>query len=227
MSQEHPATPLRWTLPVKQSRAGKTRDRLLAAGFKLLRRKHFEELSVADIARAAGCAVGSFYLRFADKDQYFLAIAETRRVQSRAQLETVYEAATLDNIVSRAVGRDLAFVLEHPNLWRAALRKGTTDPDFWQEFRELGRQSVDRFLECYARLLGRPLNNDEIEHVRFGFQVLRGTLNNTLMNQPGPLQLEDPAFRKQIERAFRLVADIQPAAGRPGKPARRKRSSRN
>jgi len=220
MSQEHSATTLRWTLPVKQSRAGKTRDRLLAAGFRLLRRKHFEELSVADIARAAGCAVGSFYLRFADKDQYFLAIAETRRVQSRAQLEAWYEGATLSDIVSRAVRRDLEFVLEHPNMWRAALRKGTTDPDFWQEFRELGRQSVDRFLECYARLLGRPLDNQEVEHVRFGFQVLRGTLNNTLMNQPGPLQLEDPAFRRQIERAFQLVAGI-----REYKPAKRARKA--
>ena len=191
MSQEQPEITLRWTLPVKQSRAGKTRDRLLAAGFKLLRRKHFEELSVADIARSAGCAVGSFYLRFADKDQYFLAIAETRRVQSRAQLDVCYEGATLETIVARAVGRDLAFVLEHPNMWRAALRKGTTDPDFWQEFRELGRQ-VDRFLECYARLLGRPLGNDEIEHVRFGFQVLRGTLNNTLMNQPGTVETRRP-----------------------------------
>jgi AcrR family transcriptional regulator len=224
MSQEQPETTLRWTLPVKQTRAGRTRDRLLAAGFKLLRRKHFEELSVADIARAAGCAVGSFYLRFADKDQYFLAIAETRRVQSRAQLETCYEGATLENIVTRAVGRDLEFVLEHPNLWRAALRKGTTDPGFWQEFRELGRLSVDRFVECYARLLGRPLGNDEVEHVRFGFQVLRGTLNNTLMNQPGPLKLEDPAFRRQIERAFRLVAGIESADERPAKRGVRKRA---
>jgi len=210
---------------VKQSRAGKTRDRLLAAGFKLLRRKHFEELSVADIARAAGCAVGSFYLRFADKDQYFLAIAETRRVQSRAQLDTCYDGATLDSIVARAVGRDLEFVLEHPNMWRAALRKGTTDPDFWQEFRELGRQSVDRFLECYARLLGRPLGNDEADKVRFGFQVLRGTLNNTLINQPGPLQLEDPAFRRQIERAFRLVAGIE-SQGKPARRATPRRKSR-
>ena len=226
MSQ--PETSLRWTLPVKQSRAGKTRDRLLAAGFKLLRRKHFEELSVADIARAAGCAVGSFYLRFADKDQYFLAIAETRRVQSRSQLESCYEGAALDSIVTRAVGRDLEFVLEHPNMWRAALRKGTTDPDFWQEFRELGRQSVDRFIECYARLLGRPLVNDEVENVRFAFQVLRGTLNNTLMNQPGPLQLEDPEFRRQIERAFRLVAGFEgsgKSAARSARPARRKRTS--
>ena len=209
---------------MKQSRAGKTRDRLLAAGFKLLRRKHFEELSVADIARAAGCAVGSFYLRFADKDQYFLAIAEMRRVVSRAQLDSWYEGAKLDTIVARAVARDLEFVLEHPNMWRAALRKGTTDPDFWQEFRELGRQSVDRFIECYAQLLGRPLTNGEMEHVRFAFQVLRGTLNNTLMNQPGPLQLEDAAFRRQIERAFRLVAGIESKGEQPAGPARRKRS---
>jgi AcrR family transcriptional regulator len=222
MSQ--PETTLRWTLPVKQSRAGKTRDRLLAAGFKLLRRKHFEELSVADIARAAGCAVGSFYLRFADKDQYFLAIAETRRVQSRAHLESCYQGATLDSIVARAVGRDLEFVLEHPNLWRAALRKGTTDPDFWQEFRQLGRLSVDRFLECYARLLGRSLANDEIENVRFAFQVLRGTLNNTLINQPGPLKLEDLEFRRQIERAFRLVAGIDPAVDAVAARPKRRRS---
>ena len=226
MNPERPENTLRWTLPVKQNRAGKTRDRLLAAGFKLLRRKHFEELSVADIARAAGCAVGSFYLRFADKDQYFLAIAETRRVQSRAQLDAWYEGAKLDSIVARAVARDLEFVLEHPNLWRAALRKGTTDPDFWQEFRELGRQSVDRFIECYGQLLGRPLTNGEMESVRFAFQVLRGTINNTLINQPGPLQLEDAAFRRQIERAFRLVAGIESKADQPVAAARRKRSKR-
>src|SRR3569832_1959220 len=71
MSPETPDPAPRWSLPVKQDRAQKTRDRLLAAGFKLLRRKHFDELSVADIARSAGCAVGSFYLRFVDKDQYF------------------------------------------------------------------------------------------------------------------------------------------------------------
>jgi len=224
-SQDDPAP--RFSLPVKQDRAQKTRDRLLAAGFKLLRRKHFDELSVADIARSAGCAVGSFYLRFADKDQYFLAIAEVRRAQSRGQLDSCYADATLDDIVERAVARDLTFVLEHPNLWRAALRKGTTDPDFWREFRELGRESVGRFLECYAALLGRALTGEELERVRFAFQMMRGTLNNTLMNQPGPLQLEDPAFRRQIERAFRLIAGIGPADGRPAAPRPRARRGRS
>jgi hypothetical protein len=38
--------------------------------------------------------------------------------------------------------------------------------------------------------------------------MVRGTLNNTLMNQPGPLRFDDPEFRRQIERAFRLVAGL-------------------
>jgi AcrR family transcriptional regulator len=221
MNPEPSAPAPRWSLPVKQDRAQKTRDRLLAAGFRLLRRKHFDELSVADIARAAGCAVGSFYLRFVDKDQYFQAVAEMRRLNSLGQLEGWYQGVTRGSLVSRAVSRELEFVIEHPNFWRAALKRGTTDPTFWQEFRVLGRESVDRFLEVYATLERRKLGAQEEEHIRFAFQMMRGTLNNTLINQPGPLHLSDGAFRRQIERAFALVSGIGTRSRTA--PARRKR----
>jgi AcrR family transcriptional regulator len=209
MAYEKPASTSRFSLPVKQSRSQKTRDRLLAAGFKLLRRKDFDQLSVADIARAANCAVGSFYQRFFDKDQYFFALAEMRREQSRGQLDKWYEGAKLGSIVERAVERELGFVLEHPDFWRAALRRGTTDFAFWEEFRVLGRASVEVFIETYGKLLGRQITADEQERIRFAFQMVRGTLNNTLINQPGPLALEDAGFRRQIERAFRLVVGIE------------------
>jgi AcrR family transcriptional regulator len=209
MSQELPEVPVRGSHPVKQSRARETRDRLLAAGFKLLRRKHFDELSVADIARAAGCSVGSFYVRFVDKDQYFLAIAESFRAQRRSDLESLYEDTPRDSLVERALARELAVVVDHANLWRAALKKSVAEPEFWEDFREMGRQSVNRFLERYSQILGRALSEPETEQIRFAFQVVRGTLNNTLLNQPGPLQLEDPVFRRQIERAFRLVSGIE------------------
>ena len=208
MAHVQPGSAPRFSLPVKQSRSQKTRDRLLAAGFKLLRRKDFDQLSVADIARAANCAVGSFYQRFFDKDQYFFALAEMRREQSRGQLDSWYEGVKLNSIVERAIEREFRFVLEHPDFWRAALRRGTTDPAFWEEFRVLGRASVDRFIEVYAGLLGRALKADDQERIRFAFQMVRGTMNNTLINQPGPLSLEDAGFRRQTERAFRLVAGI-------------------
>jgi len=213
----------RFSLPVKQGRSQKTRDRLLAVGFKLLRRKDFDQLSVADIARAAGCAVGSFYQRFFDKDQYFYALAEMRRTQSSTQLEGWYQATTLESIVARAMERELGFVLDHPDFWRAALKRGTTDPAFWEGFRTLGRLSVDRFLEAYSRLRNRKLTDEDIERIRFAFQMVRGTLNNTLMNQPGPLRLEDAGFRRQMERAFRLVAAIEGGNGAAAARAPRKR----
>jgi hypothetical protein len=52
--------------------------------------------------------------------------------------------------------------------------------------------------------------------------MLYGTLNNAILNQPGPLDIEDPAFAAQLERAFCLIlqsARMWPA--RPnGRPAR-------
>jgi len=226
MAHESAGHAPRFSLPVKQSRSQKTRDRLLAAGFRLLRRKDFDQLSVAEIARAAGCAVGSFYQRFFDKDQYFYALAEMRRAQSATQLDSWYEGATLETIVARAVERELGFVLETPDFWRAALKRGTTDQAFWEGFRSLGRVSVDRFLEVYASLRKRKLTEEETVRIRFAFQMVRGTLNNTLMNQPGPMGLEDAGFRRQMERAFRLVAGIEGGNGASvARAPRRRRAS--
>lgn len=51
----------------------------------------------------------------------------------------------------------------------------------------------------------RALTREETLSVRFAFQVLLGTLNNAVVNQPGPLELADAEFQRQLERAFRLV----------------------
>src|SRR5579864_273792 len=64
-------------LPAKQARSRVTRDRLLAAGRQLLDRGAFEATSIADIAGTAGCSVGAFYHRFADKEAFFAALIET------------------------------------------------------------------------------------------------------------------------------------------------------
>ncbi len=198
----------RWSLPVKQDRSRATRDKLLKAGFKLLKRKQFEQLSVADIAAAAGCSVGAFYVRFVDKERYFLALAEQFRAERRDEIDAAYAAITPRSLVGEALTRELEFVRGHANLWRAALRKSAADPQFWEEFRALGRHSTDLFVEHYGRHLGRALDDEQVKHIRFAFQVLRSTLNNTILNQPGPLRLDEPDFRAQLERAFRLVAGI-------------------
>ena len=62
--------------PARQARSRMTRDRLLAAGRHLLERGAFEATSIADIAAEAGCSVGAFYQRFADKEAFFAVVMQ-------------------------------------------------------------------------------------------------------------------------------------------------------
>lgn len=65
-----------------------SRERLLASGMKLIGTRAYHEIGVADIARGANLAVGTFYTYFGSKEEFFSAIVErigrrTRRYLSR------------------------------------------------------------------------------------------------------------------------------------------------
>lgn len=75
------------TNPPKQSRAVKTRAKLMKALESLLRHQEFEMISVQDIAQEAGVAVGSVYAHFKDKNAFLEALLESWREQIEQQLE--------------------------------------------------------------------------------------------------------------------------------------------
>ena len=71
----------------KQTRAIRTRKNLMAALERLLRKKEFEMISVQDIAKEAGVAVGSVYSHFKDKTAFLEALLTYWHDQVEAQLE--------------------------------------------------------------------------------------------------------------------------------------------
>lgn len=71
----------------KQTRAIRTRKNLMAALERLLRTQEFETISVQDIAREAGVAVGSVYSHFKDKTAFLEALLAHWHEQVEAQLE--------------------------------------------------------------------------------------------------------------------------------------------
>lgn len=70
----------------KQSRAIRTREKLMQALERLLRSQEFENISVQDIAREAGVAVGSVYSHFGDKNAFLEALLSFWRDQVETQL---------------------------------------------------------------------------------------------------------------------------------------------
>ena len=191
--------------PVKQLRARRSRDRMLDAGQRLVAERPFDALSVADIARAAGCSVGAFYLRFRDKDAFFRALIAQYLAVGRAETEELFASHEDDRLISALIVNTTSRFQRFAGLIRSAIRKRMEDPSVWEPIRRSGHFNADRFVAWLAQHRRRKLRVDEEMPVRFAFQVLYGTLNNALVNQPGPLDISDPAFPVHLERTFRLV----------------------
>jgi len=99
MPKPTPASPER----PRQARALRTRRKLIEALERLLRTAEFEMISVQDIAREAGVAVGSVYSHFKDKNAFLEALLVFWREQVEAHLalaETQDSAAALAAIGS-------------------------------------------------------------------------------------------------------------------------------
>lgn len=191
--------------PVKQTRGRRTRDRLLAAGHRLVATRDIDALSVADIARGAHCSVGAFYQRFRDKDAFFRALIAQYLAEGREQTLALDGAYDENEYITAVVTMTMVRFRRYAGLIRAAISKRMEDASVWEPIRRHGHFNADCFINWLAKRKGRPLTVDEDLTVRFAFQVLYGTLNNAILNQPGPIDIEEAAFLIQLERAFRLV----------------------
>jgi AcrR family transcriptional regulator len=199
------ATPL----PAKQARSRRTRDALLAAGWKLLAKHSWQDITINDISKAAGVSVGSFYTRFVDKDAYFESLASGWVAQRTEQRIRDLESLGKDEDYFAHVVLDTYRVtLENQHFWRAALVRGAAHPEFWKPFRELGLRVMDMVLELREAELGRPLTNEETRHIRFAFQMANGLINNSIVNRPGPILPGTTEFEIELVRGLKAVAGV-------------------
>lgn len=192
-------------LPAKQARSRATRDALVRAGKKLCEIKDFDDLSVAEIATAAGCSVGSFYSRFTDKDGFFRALVgdAAERDKIRTPPLVVDPKQPIDEILAEVVASTLAGYRKRRGLIRATIRRSMAEPALWEPSRKRGQEIADRLVTRLASIFPNDPNVET--RVRFACQMLYGTLNNAVLIAPGPLQLEDDALEGELLRAFRLM----------------------
>lgn len=190
-------------LPAKQARSRATRDALVRAGKKLCEIKDFDDLSVAEIAAAAGCSVGSFYSRFTDKDGFFRALVGDAAERDKIPPPPNDPKQPIDEILVEVVAGTLAGYRKRRGLIRATIRRSMAEPALWEPSRKRGQIIADRLV---ARLATIFPDDPQLERrVRFACQMLYGTLNNAVLIAPGPLQLDDEALEGELLRAFRLM----------------------
>jgi AcrR family transcriptional regulator len=208
---------------IRQKRSQKTYDALIATAFKLLEQREFDEISIADLAQKAGYSVGAFYARFKSKDELFDAMME-QHVDDRRRTRARQFATASDATLIRVLLEDtIQYYWERRRFWRAALFRSIRDEDFWAPVRKLSYELADALVARFSERAQRQLTETEETNIRFAVQIALGTVNNAIINRPGPIFLGQASFAENLVRAFHVVSgfDELVASGSKRKRARR------
>jgi AcrR family transcriptional regulator len=210
---------------IRQKRSQKTYDALISTAFKMLEQREFDEISIAELAKRAGYSVGAFYARFRSKDELFDAMVE-RHIQERLDARAgMFESLPDDRLIGALIEELVSSYWSRRKFWRAALIRSVRDPDFWEPIRKLGHKFGASLLEKMSSRAGRPLTETEETNIRFAVQLALGTINNAIINRPGPLFMGQALFVENLTRAFRLVSGYDEFARAPA-PRKRKTQKR-
>jgi len=211
---------------IRQKRSQKTYDALIATAFKLLEQREFDEISIAELAQKAGYSVGAFYARFKSKDELFDAMVVHHMHDRRSIRERQFAAEPDSTLIHELMRETVNYYWARRRFWRAALIRSIRDPDFWEPLRKLGHELADSLIARIGARAQRSLTEAEETNVRFAVQVALGTINNTIINRPGPIFMGQALFVENLTRAFRLVSGYDeliapPRARKKGAAARR------
>lgn len=191
----------------KQKRSEKTYDALIETAFALLEKREFDEISIAELTLEAGYSVGAFYARFESKDELLQALIRRHIEQRTAVRERQFSTEPDESLLREVVGGMVDYFWARRRFWRAALFRSISDPDFWEPLRELGRELGDALIARMSARAQRPLTKRERDNVRFAVQLTLGTINNAIINRPGPIFIGQGRFVESLTRALRRVSD--------------------
>lgn len=196
--------------PTQQARSRETRDKLVRALDKKLREKSFAEVSIAELAEAAGLSVGAVYRRFENKDAFIPVIFELYRErleafmvgEGRVEIEPADGLRTALHVACAVAWK---FLDQHGYLVRAAHIYSRLRPDLigddWEAMLDQARQSAEQLLDLFGNEVKRQDRAEAAQMFTY--------LMNTLPIERGLYRAEGAAVVLTIgdEQFVRAIAD--------------------
>jgi len=162
------------------------------AALRRLATKDYEQISIAEISRGAGCSVGAFYGRFRDKDMFLRLVAvsafhsltdDAKRDLDPAQWRDASRTKIVDGIVCHVVNQMSRG--KAAGVTRATVKLGMSDPDALEPLIKY-RASV---ADCaVALLVPRRSFDDAARSVRIAVQMIFGIVTDATLQNAGPLR---------------------------------------
>lgn len=182
---------------------------LIEAGLRLTTTRRWSEVTVADIAAAIGCSVGTFYTRFHNKDAYFAVLQELLAEVLMQRLQAFHTAPQRRKEGASAFIAAWTHLIVrsyclHGGLYAAALARTQQLPPEAVLQMPLARVRLATRAALVEAMARRPgwSGPDAAARLGFAHQMLNGLLVNAVLTNPGPLQLDEPALLEQSAQAL-------------------------
>lgn len=199
--------------PPRQKRARDTEQALLTAGRDLLACRDFAAVSVAQIASACGLSVGAFYGRFRDKMAFFESLRSLVMRETAASVDRYLTLERWAEVPSwLMLEKTMRFLVTgcHTNrgVIRASLRHASSRPEEWLPHRESAREFTEHMVALLVPRLAFPKAEAEMR-VHFAMQVVFGMLVNGVLNNTGPLTLDDERLPVEMARMMARYLELE------------------
>jgi AcrR family transcriptional regulator len=189
-----------------QSRSRESTEALLEIGRRLIEQRGVADCNMNEVAAAAGSSVGALYFRFGNKERFVSEVMRRQVDATREQLSsflTEIEATAFSphNVIESIVKWTVHEFANNQGLLRAQIRRALDNPQEWQSFQQIGRDLVEGAIGIIERLPDVQPDDGWRKGVRIAMQMVIGTLNNIVINRPGPLDLSDDETTRELSRA--------------------------
>lgn len=222
--------PPRLAAPPRQQRGRDRQHALLKAGLRLTAERNWADVTIADIAAAIGCSIGTFYTRFHTKDAYFDALLELVVEAMLRHTEDFHAAPqraseSAPQFIARWVQLTLLSFRQHRGLYAAAMldqRRMSDAARAASPLTRLRERSRALLLAAMARHAGW---RSQAARARLlaAHQMLQGVLINAVLTDPGPLFLDDAALEAELVRMLSAYLGLDLAKPAPApRPPRKK-----
>lgn len=200
-------------MPARQQRSMARQQSILRAGRNLLQKVPFDTLRMEQIANEANCSVGTLYQRFKDKDALLDVVLEEVIAElddlateelSPPRLKDLSAQVGIWHVVSVAHG----FLLANQGLLRALIARQLRQPDAISPLQLAGARVVSLSYEALCECSDDFRRTVAQRDYQFALQMVIGTLNNAIINRPGPYQIDDAAIVDKLTLAVCRITGL-------------------
>jgi AcrR family transcriptional regulator len=200
--EAHEAGDVAWAKPAYQQRSRQQRDRLLKAGERVFAEKGFWQAHVADIAKRAGCSVGSFYRRFHDKDAFFLSLQTDMAAHGAANIARFFDdpaalADPLEEVFVRLVSNTARTMKGIEGYYRALFELSLRGHDVWPPMRRIEILEAERIIDLLRRR-GLKIEADFQDRTHLAIRMMHGQIISAMLHGPGPFAADDPRLHREL-----------------------------